>query len=260
MVEIHTHILPGIDDGASDWETSVQLARSAAEQGVTDIIATPHHRTNRFMNPAAEVVSLTGKLNARLEAEGVPVNVHPGQEVHVHRELLSNWQNGELLSLAGGPYMLLEMPHGHVPDYMESIVYELQLAGVCAVIPHPERNAEVARDPDKLVRLVELGALAQVTSFSLLGGYGKGVERLSWQLCRQGLIHFVSSDAHHPERRGVCLAEAYARVEQTLGAEWAGYYRSNAAALLAGSEIQDAPLPVATRPSGWKRLRRLFIR
>ncbi|QAY67714.1 tyrosine-protein phosphatase [Paenibacillus protaetiae] len=258
MIEIHTHILPGIDDGAADWDMALQLAQSAAAQGITDIIATPHHRNSSHYNPAQSVVTLTEQLNERLAAAGIAVTVHPGQEVHLHRELLDHWQKGELLTLANGPYMLLEMPHSRVPEYMESIVYELGIAGIRAVIPHPERNAEVARHPDKLEQLVELGALAQVTSASLLGGYGKGIERLSWSLCKKGFIHLISSDAHHPVRRGIQLAEAYEQAERQLGAEWSGYYRDNAAAVLAGKPIDAEFRPALQKASGWQRIRGLF--
>lgn len=258
MIEIHTHILPQIDDGAADWDMSLELAQSAAMQGVTDIIATPHHRNNSCYNPADEVIALTAELNERLDSSGIPIRVHPGQEVHLHRDLLNNWQDGELLTLAGSPYLLLEMPHGRIPDYMESMVYELRLAGITTVIPHPERNAEVARDPDKLAQLIEIGALAQVTSSSLLGGYGKGIERLAWNLCKQGYIHFVSSDAHHPEHRRICLADAYRRVEETLGAAWADYYRLNAQRLLAGESIETEQMPASAKTSGWQRIRSLF--
>ncbi|WP_341279919.1 CpsB/CapC family capsule biosynthesis tyrosine phosphatase [Paenibacillus sp. FSL H8-0537] len=241
MIDIHTHILPGIDDGAARLEDSVALARAAAAEGIKTIIATPHHHNGRYVNPAQAVEELTRTLNELLQELDIPLVVHTGQEVRLHQELLDHFQQGSLLTLAGSSYMLLELPSSHIPKNTEQTVYELGLLGVHAIIAHPERNAAIIQQPERLEELVRLGAFGQVTSHSLLGAFGKSVERASWKLCEAGLIHLVSSDAHHVERRGFRLKEAYDRIQKVMGAEWSDYFQQNAALLLRDEALADAP-------------------
>ncbi|KQO10958.1 tyrosine-protein phosphatase [Paenibacillus sp. Leaf72] len=259
MIDIHTHILPGIDDGAARLEDSLALARAAAAEGIRTIIATPHHHNGRYVNPAQVVEELTRTLNKQLQELNIPIVVHAGQEVRLHRELLDHFQEGSLLTLAGSSYMLLELPSSHIPKNTEQTVYELGLLGIHVVIAHPERNAAIIQQPERLAELVRLGAFGQVTSHSLLGAFGKTVERASWKLCEAGLIHLVSSDAHHVERRGFRLKEAYDRIQKVMGTEWSDYFQQNAASLLRGDALADAPEwqggAVANR---WQALKAFF--
>ncbi|SFF15412.1 protein-tyrosine phosphatase [Paenibacillus algorifonticola] len=241
MIDIHTHILPGIDDGAARLEDSVALARAAAAEGIKTIIATPHHLNGRYVNPTQVVEELTRTLNELLQELDIPLDVYTGQEVRLHQELLEHFQQGSLLTLAGSSYMLLELPSSHIPKNTEQTVYELGLLGIHAVIAHPERNAAIIQQPARLEELVRLGAFGQVTSHSLLGAFGKTVERASWKLCEAGLIHLVSSDAHHVERRGFRLKEAYDRIQKVMGTEWSDYFQQNASSLLRGEALADAP-------------------
>lgn len=237
MIDIHTHILPGIDDGARHREHLLELAEAAVEEGITDVIATPHHANGVYWNPASRVKELLQESQAVLEAHGLPLRLHPGQEIRVHGELLDHLEAGELLTLAGTPYLLLEMPAEEMPAEMPELVYELTLLGIRPVIAHPERNLEALREPRKLEELIALGAWTQVTTHSLLGLYGKTFEKGAWSLVRNGLIHLVSSDAHHARRRGFKLAEAYSLLETRLGRPARLYFEGNARALLAGEEL-----------------------
>lgn len=248
MIDIHTHVLPGIDDGSDRWETTLNLARAAAAEGITALIATPHHADGRYTNEAAAVTELTGIANERLAEADIPVRLLPGQEIRVHDGLLDAWQRGELLSLAGSRYVLLEMPSSRIPSRMEEWIYELGLMGVTAVIAHPERNAEVAKAPARLSRLVNAGAIAQITTHSLLGGFGKSVLRTSWSLCEAGLVHAISSDAHHPEHRGFRLREAYEAIRLRMGETWSDYYAGNASDIANDRSLAEPP-PVPSRPT-----------
>lgn len=260
MIDIHTHILPGIDDGAADWDYSIKLARAAAAEGITGIIATPHHYDGKYTNDADTVRELTAELNHRLTELDIPVTIQTGQEIRAHSEFLSNWQGKKLLPMGDSFYVLIEMPSSQIPKSMEQIVYELRLLGVRTVIAHPERNAEVVRNPDRLAELVELGAYAQVTTHSLLGGFGRGIEKASWTLCRRGLIHIVASDAHHLEWRGFRMKEAYERVESELGPQWRRYFERNAQAIWNARELTDQPAPAlsAAKAGGWGKIKSLF--
>ena len=228
MIDIHTHILPGLDDGASDWDETLKMARAAAAEGITTIIATPHHANGRYDNPAAEVRELVSRANGRLTDAGVPVTIAPGQEIRVHGDLLDAWHRGELLTLAGTAYVLIEMPFSHIPKDMNELIHELVVLRLRPILAHPERNAEIAARPGLLAELVERGAYAQMTANSLLGGFGRQVRQAAWTLCESGLIHLVSSDAHDPERRGFRLREAYASIHERMGEPWEAYYKRNA--------------------------------
>ncbi|AJY74557.1 tyrosine-protein phosphatase [Paenibacillus beijingensis] len=257
MIDMHTHILPGVDDGAEDWEQAEALARAAAAEGITDIIATPHHEDGKFWNPHEEVLGHVQQLNARLQEAGIAIRIHKGQEIRVHKELLANLEKRELATLAGTSYLLLEMPSGEIPKQMGDLIYELNLMNLRPVIAHPERNAEVVRSPDKLQELIDIGAYGQVTTHSLLGGFGRGIEKAAWSLCRNGLIHLVSSDAHQLKWRGFRLKEAYEQISERMGDNQAAYYRGNAARLLRDEELLPAQpaADTAAGQSGWGRLR-----
>ncbi|SFF23850.1 protein-tyrosine phosphatase [Paenibacillus catalpae] len=260
MIDIHTHILPGIDDGAADWDYSIKLARAAAAEGITGIVATPHHYDGKYSNDANTVRELTTELNNKLTELDIPLKIQTGQEIRVHSEFLSNWQSGKLLPMGDSSYVLIEMPSSQIPKSMEQIVYELRLLGVSTVIAHPERNAEVVQNPDRLAELVELGAYAQVTTHSLLGGFGRGIEKASWTLCRRGLIHIVASDAHHLEWRGFRMKDAYERVEAELGPAWRRYFERNAQAIWDGRDLTDQPTLIqqTAKAAGWGKIKALF--
>ncbi|MCM3628055.1 protein tyrosine phosphatase [Paenibacillus glycanilyticus] len=260
MIDVHTHILPGIDDGAADWDYSIKLARAAAAEGITGIVATPHHYDGKYTNDAGTVRELTAELNRRLIEQNIPLTIQTGQEIRAHSEFLANWQSGKLLPMGESSYVLIEMPSSQIPKSMEQIVYELRLLGVRAVIAHPERNAEVVQNPDRLAELVELGAYAQVTTHSLLGGFGRGIEKASWTLCRRGLIHIVASDAHHLEWRSFRMKDAYDRVEEELGPVWRRYFERNAQAIWNGRELNDQPTLVqqTAKAGGWGKIKSLF--
>lgn len=238
MIDIHTHILPGLDDGAPDWDQAIAMAKAAVAEGIETIIATPHHANGTYLNEAAVVKEAVARFNERMVTEGIPLVVKTGQEIRIHDDLLDAWGRQELLSLADSRYVLLEMPSSRIPSGIWDLLHELRLMGLTAIIAHPERNAEVARHPERLAALIEAGAYAQVTTHSLLGGFGSKIEQSSWSLCKQGLIHIVSSDAHHVELRGFRLQEAYRRIGQQLGGRFEEIFRQNATAVLYNDVIE----------------------
>jgi protein-tyrosine phosphatase len=263
MIDIHNHILPGIDDGPADWEEALDLARNAVANGITTVIATPHHAHELYHNPNdnRQVELLTEQLNERLKLAGIPLLVHAGQEIRVHQDLLDRWDEGVtggLMALAQTQFMLLELPSGRVPEGTEELVYELTLKGITPIIAHPERNRELANNPSLLKRLIENGALAQVTAHSLVGLLGRGVEKAAWSMCTQGMIHFVASDAHHATKRSFCLREAYERVADKMGVQSVQYYQRNAQLLLDNAAIQAAVAATAAPDGAWSKMKQLF--
>jgi protein-tyrosine phosphatase len=254
MIDIHTHVLPSVDDGASNEEEALRLAKAAAREGITNIVATPHHANGRYTNVAAEVEQRVRLLNDLLQRENIPVSISSGQEIRLHRELLEAWHRHELLTLAGSSYLLLELPSSDIPSSTFEFVYELRLLDLKPIIAHPERNAEIVRNPDRLAELVEAGAYAQVTTHSLLGGFGKPIERSAWTLCKSGLVHLVSSDAHHAERRGFRLKEAYDAIRERIGEPWERYYQDNAGCVLSDEPFGQPPQTSSEPLGGLRRV------
>ena len=207
------------------------------KEGITTIVATPHHHNGRYINAAKDVVQLTESVGKKLREEGIPLQVLHGQEIRIHDELPEAWKRGELLTLSGSRYILIELPSSRFPKGLDELIHEIAVLGMVPIIAHPERNAAIVREPELLEALVDAGAVAQVTTHSLLGGFGRNVEKTAWLLCRRGLIHIVSSDAHHTERRGFRLNEAYDIIRKRLGDSYVRYYQSNASRI-----ISDIPL------------------
>ncbi|MBJ6361984.1 tyrosine-protein phosphatase [Paenibacillus sp. GCM10012307] len=259
MIDIHSHILPGADDGAKDWDDTLQLARAAVEDGIHTIVATPHHASRLYWNYAAEVRELTSEVNRRLVSEGIALQVLPGQEIRVHDDLLEAWSRGELLPLGNSDYVLIEMPSSAVPKNMAELIHELSILGLRTIIAHPERNKEIVNDPQLLEALLEAGAYGQMTTHSLLGGFGRQIERNAWQLCKKGLVHVIASDAHHIEKRNFRLREAYDRVEKELGKSWRVYYERNAEHIVNGRSLEDLPSELDKKNLKiWRGISRFF--
>lgn len=257
MIDIHSHILPTLDDGAQDWRDALDLARAAAAEGIETILATPHHANGVYMNDARVVLEAVEEMNRRLADEGISLNVRPGQEIRIHDDLLEAWSRGELLSLAGSRYLLIELPTSSIPRGTLDLLHELKIMNLSPIIAHPERNAEIAAHPERLAELVAAGAYGQVTTHSLLGGFGKRIEQIAWNLCRQGLIHVVSSDAHHVTKRGFLLKESYRRVNHALGESFELFFRKSAESVLYNREMLTIP-PIARNESIWGKFAKIL--
>lgn len=249
MIDIHTHILPGLDDGAANWNDALNMARAAVSEGITTIIATPHHANGTYTNAAVDVAEHTHAINEQLIAAGVPVTIRTGQEIRVHDGLLDAWYRRELLTLADSSYVLIEMPSSRIPKTMIELIHEFNVLNLKPIIAHPERNAEVTQHPERLAELIDAGAYAQMTTHSLLGGFGKRIEQHAWSLMKSGHIHIVSSDAHHVERRGFRMGEAYSFIERRMGEQWVNYFKSNAEAVIHDSPFHYQP-PLASASEG----------
>ncbi|MEK8126911.1 CpsB/CapC family capsule biosynthesis tyrosine phosphatase [Paenibacillus filicis] len=252
MIDIHTHILPGIDDGAADEALAVQMAQAAQQEGIHTLIATPHHANGKYSNPGMHVRHDVDTLNRLLEAQGVAVKVLAGQEVRINRELLDDLQAGGTIGLHDTQYLLLELPTSDVPSYTEELIHELRIQHRIPIIAHPERNSVLAAHPDKLAHLIEAGALSQLTSHSVNGAFGRKLQKLCLDWCGQGLAQFVSSDAHNLGNRAFGLGQAYSLIGRECGRTMEEYLRDNAERLLEREEIPFLSAPQARRKQWWK--------
>lgn len=245
MIDVHCHILPGIDDGAQSLSDSLAMAKQAVEEGIDTIIATPHYIPNRYENPKQTILAKVEEVNEALEAAGIPLTVLPGQEPRIDGELLASMNAGKIISLANSNYIFIEFPSAHVPRYTEQLFYDLQTNGLIPVIVHPERNQEIIEHPNRLYQLVEKGALTQVTASSVCGDLGKKIKTFSNQLIEHNLTHFVASDAHNITNRSFKLREAYQAIASNFGSDTEMMFKENAELLVAGQSVyKDIPEPI----------------
>jgi protein-tyrosine phosphatase len=241
LIDIHFHCLPGIDDGPSTWDEAVALCRAAFNRGVDQIVATPHVLRDPWLNmDAAKRRQLLDELNRRLQ--GRP-KVLAGCEYYFTADAVELWEQGPAGPLTGlndSTFLLMEFPANAVPEQAAAAIHELSITGVTPVLAHPERNSVLAREPEKLRRLVELGALAQVTAASVAGHLGSRIQQVTDLFLDEGLVHFIASDAHSVDRRPPCLDEARKRVEQKWGPEIAvTIFETNPAAVLPGTSAES---------------------
>jgi protein-tyrosine phosphatase len=249
VIDLHSHVLPGIDDGPDTIEGSLALARACVQAGTTRLVATPHVSW-RYPNDADTIGPLVAELNALLHAEGVPLEILPGAEVAMTRAAELDPAELSRLTLGGGEWLLVECPFTPVATGMDGLVLDLQRRGHRVVLAHPERCPAFHRDRRPLEMLVHSGVLTSITAGSLVGRFGSVVQRFSMQLVRDELVHNVASDTHDLERRPPgMLAELE---EAGLGAiaEWLTAQAPGA--ILDGGRIPPRPelaLPSARR--GW---------
>lgn len=254
MIDIHTHVLPGIDDGADDLATALAMCRLAAADGCRAIVATPHQRTQHWDNSdLAALDGLRRQVAAELDGQ---LELHLGGEVRVDADLLADL--ADLVDgarrgpapLAGSRYLLLELDRHHLRVDPEDLVHELVVAGWRPIFAHPEFIPALAADLDLVARLAAAGALFQVTAMSLTGGFGRTARQVCNELLDRGLVHFVASDSHGVDHRPPGLSAARRAVASRWGEEVADRLtRDNPRAVL-----EDRPLPAATSPAAARLL------
>jgi protein-tyrosine phosphatase len=245
MIDIHCHILPGIDDGPKDLVGSLEMAKAAVAEGITTIIATPHFN-NKYENEKSLILDAVKLLNEELQKNSIPLTILPGQEPRIYGEIVEDYQAGKILTMNNGyNYIFIELPSNHVPRFTEQIVYDIQVEGLHPVIVHPERNSELIERPEKLYQLVKNGASTQVTASSLVGYFGKNIQKFSRQIIEANMGHFIASDAHNVTSRGFKMNEATDFIKQNYGIEQLYYFHENAELLVKGQVIyRDIPEPI----------------
>jgi protein-tyrosine phosphatase len=246
VIDLHAHILPGLDDGPATEDGAVAMARAAVGAG-TRAMATTSHINRGFGLGPAELAAARGKLLQRLEREGIALELLQGGEIAHDRLPSLSEDDLRALTLDGGSYLLLECPFSPAAG-LDTVVEDLQRRGYDVLLAHPERSPSFLHDPDLLANLVERGALAQVTAGSLTGAFGATVRRAAHTMLEHGLVHVLASDAHDERHRPPALDEALDGPQ----AEW--MTQAAPAAIVEGRPLPERPpLP---HPSGLRaRLR-----
>lgn len=222
MIDIHSHILPGVDDGAQSELDSLQMARAAVANGISTIVATPHHRNGSYDNDRETIQKWVDTLRDLLVREDIPLTVLPGQETRINGDMVTELKNRIILPINDTRYVFVEFPSAHVPRYASQMLFDIQVAGYVPIIVHPERNQELIEHPARLYDFVKRGALTQVTAASVVGKFGKNIQKFSNQLIESNLTHFIATDAHNTKSRGFLLDEAYQAINREHGRDY--YY------------------------------------
>jgi protein-tyrosine phosphatase len=249
VIDLHSHILPGVDDGPATLEASLELARVAVQNGTETIAATPHIDHAHAVDPAQIPVAVAA-LNMSLTRAEIPLRVVPGAEVAVTRLLELEASVLRRLRLGDGPWLLVEAPLGYAPNHFEQIIIGLREQGHEVLLAHPERSVHFQRDGESLRRLVDMGVRSSITAGSMAGQFGETVRRHALEMLSAGLVHNVASDAHDHRRRSPVLREGFALAEQDLPgitAQLGWYTQDVPAAILAGLPLPEAPLPPRRR-------------
>jgi protein-tyrosine phosphatase len=255
LVDIHVHLLAGLDDGPRTREDALAMCRIAAEEGVQMAAATAHQNEHWPAVTPDRIRTAARDLSARLREAGVPLTVFPCAEVMAAPETPAAWEGGALLSVADRrEYLLLEMPHGLFVDLLPT-AERLVRAGVRPILAHPERCPELLEGPGPIVRLVRAGCLVQVSSGSVTDPPGPRQERALKDWFRRGVAHLLGSDGHSPRRRAPRMAAAYRRIQRWAGQAAADRVCStNGAAVLQGLPLrvpEPRPRAVGWLPRWW---------
>lgn len=219
MIDLHCHILPGIDDGSPDLATSLAMARVAVADGIRVIACTPHIYPGLYENTGPDIRGAVALLQDALDEEGIPLHLSFGADTHLAPDLVEGLKSGRIPSLAGTRYFLLEPPHHVAPPHFEEFVFNVQTAGYLPVITHPERLTWVEDHYEVFGRLVRGGAWMQLTAGSLTGRFGPRTRYWAERFLDDGIVHILATDAHSVERRPPLLAEGRDVAARRLGDE-----------------------------------------
>ena len=260
MVDIHHHLLPGLDDGSNSIDTSVAMARLAASDGITHVVCTPHANGHYEYNPAVNAAK-TEELRARLAAEGIALTLGSGCDFHLSFDNVNDAKKDPArFSINGLGYLLVEVPDYGLPPGLTETFYELQLAGLTPILTHPERNPTLQNDPARLMDWLRGGLLIQVTADSLTGHKGKHAPRMAHDLLEKRWVHFLATDAHNTSSRPPRMREAHDLVATKYGASYAhALCLTNPLAVFLGKqfEVEDEPRGLfeeVKEPNWWQRV------
>lgn len=261
MIDLHCHLLPGIDDGAPDLDASLKMARIAVDDGIEVIACTPHIYPGMFENDSAGIRGYVEALRGRLAEAGIPLKLTWGADAHVDPNLLSRLKTGTAPTLNDTRYFLLEPPHHVAPPNFAQFAFSFMAAGYVPVITHPERLSWIEEHYDTFCDLADKGVWMQVTSGSLTGRFGKAARYWGERMLDEGRVHILATDAHSPASRPPLLAEGREAAAKWVGREEAhNLVEARPLAILKNTAPESVP-PLLRGTVTRKRkgiLRRLF--
>jgi protein-tyrosine phosphatase len=266
MIDLHCHLLPGIDDGASDLDTALEMARVAVGDGITQLACTPHIYPGVYENDAQKIRGAVARFGERLAEAGIPLCLTFGADTHLVPDLVEGLRAGRIPTLNGSRYFLFEPPHHVAPPRFAESVFNVLAAGYVPLITHPERLRWIEDHYELFIHAARGGAWLQLTSGSLTGRFGRRVRRWSERMLDEGVVHILATDAHNLGKRAPLLAEGRDAAAERVGEEEAlRMVLGRPGAILEDASPDAIPLPEGlagnapasvSRTGGW--LRRLF--
>ncbi|TAM78739.1 MAG: exopolysaccharide biosynthesis protein [Acidobacteria bacterium] len=253
MIDIHCHPLPDTDDGAKTFDIALAMCQMAAKDGTTHLVATPHCNYRYTFDAQAN----RARLKELQAAVGDSPKLLLGCDFHLSYDNLRKLaENGSDFSINHTRYLLVEFADHFIPDQMDNVFYEIEVAGFTPILTHPERNPVIQRKPELLYRWAVRGCLVQITAMSYLGAFGPNAQRLSEEWLERNLIHFFASDAHDLIHRPPLLSTCYKKVASALGRSVADILlEKNPAAVINGVSLPAQAQPVSpkepTRKKSW---------
>jgi protein-tyrosine phosphatase len=249
MVDIHSHVLWGMDDGSPTEEVSLEMLRLAAESGTTDIVATPHSNGEFVYRPEL----IDERIRELNEKTGSKPKIHRGCDLHLNFDnIMEALENPGKYSINGHRYLLVECSDLHIAGTMDKVLDQLLGVDLVPIVTHPERNPILQKDTAKLEKWVDLGCLVQVTALSVLGGFGKKAGAAAHQLLSKGMVHVIASDAHDPVHRHPRLDEAFRAVSEQYGRDVADLlFQDNPGRIIRGQYVSNERLPLSRKRKWW---------
>jgi protein-tyrosine phosphatase len=264
VIDIHSHIMPGIDDGARTLDEALEMVRIAVEDGVEQIVSTPHMFNGLSRNPEpTEIEDLVAEFNEAVsKASEGRLKILPGNEVRISHEIVAQAQHNRVTRINQRNYMLVEFPQVSVPAAAEELFHGLLCEGVRPVLVHPERNSQIQADPSIVAAFIEQGVLVQVTAMSVTGEFGIAAKTCGDILLRHNCVHFLASDAHRSKTRRPVLSKARAAAAMLIGEQRArALVCENPSTAIRGEALQiEPPIPFAAVGSNRSFFSRLFSR
>jgi len=257
MLDIHCHLLPGIDDGPDTLEESIEMARLAVRDGITATVATPHFAVGSSCADFAQVNRLVQDINSTLRKEVIPLTVYPGMELKADPELPDLYRRGTVLSLCNsGKYLLLDCHPAVLPINLDKLVFQLMLSGAKVILAHPERNREIIKHPEMMFSMLQKGVLLQLNTGSLTGDFGTQVRSTAETFLMLGWVSFIASDGHSTTWRKPVLSPAFEVASKIIGEEQAlRLVLHNPSKVIQGEDLQAGELiPYQGHKSWYVRL------
>lgn len=249
MVDIHNHLLWGLDDGASTFDESLAMLEVASASGTTDIVATPHANAHYVYQPELTVQRIE-ELQSRTAC---PLKIHHACEFHLSFDNIDQFFEWPFTyTVNGNQYLLLECPEEYIGGYTDEILRRIVAVGVVPIIAHPERNQAIQNKLERLESWVDAGCLVQITALSLLGGFGTLARAASFRLLERGIAHVVASDAHDPLHRNPRMDQAYQLVGTRYGDSWAELlFTTNPMAVVKGLSLSGGKQAGFAKSAKW---------
>lgn len=220
-IDIHSHILPQIDDGAKNIDMSMKMLRIAQEGGIQSIILTPHNKPMHYNAGPEKIRSLTDELQEAADRAGIKIRLYTGNEIYYRSDILEILEQRKASTMAGSEYVLLEFGPMDDFDYIRNGIFQVLSGGYRPILAHAERYGSVASSVERVREIVKMGCYIQLNAGSIMGQYGFGTKKFTRQILKQGLAHFVATDAHDDIKRKPCLSDCAKYVSKKLGEDYA---------------------------------------